>query len=168
MVSFILYLFINWLPVRPLEVHDFHVSRCEINYDTKTGDIQISAHIFLDDLENVLKLSGIHNLFIATARENKNSDDYIDKYVQSKLRLTASGKLLNLQFVGKELSEDAMAVWCYFEIPGNKNLTNLHIDNKILMDLFNDQKNIIDFTINSKKKYFTIVDAKKSFIEYKW
>lgn len=167
MILLFLFFVVKLLPIHS-EVHDFHVSRCEINYETKTDDIQIAVHIFIDDLENALKLTGIQNLYIGTAKEHMKADDYINKYVQSKFFMTTTGKQLKLQYLGKELSEDAMAVWCYFEIPDNKNIRELRIDNKILMELFNDQKNIIDFTINNKKKYFTIVDAKKSFIEYKW
>ncbi|MFZ1524138.1 MAG: DUF6702 family protein, partial [Saprospiraceae bacterium] len=52
--------------------HDFHLSRCEINYETTSGDVQIAAHIFLDDLENAIALTGRKGLFIATAKESKD------------------------------------------------------------------------------------------------
>jgi hypothetical protein len=61
-----------------------------------------------------------------------------------------------------------MAVWCYLEIEGLKNLSFLDIENKILTEVFNDQKNIVDFTVDKKKKHFTIFDNKKIKETYQW
>ncbi|MCZ2101548.1 MAG: hypothetical protein LC107_08440 [Chitinophagales bacterium] len=157
-------LFASVLP----EMHDFHVSRCEINYETASGDIQIAAHIFVDDLENALKLSGYQHCALGTSKENAQSNAIIEQYLQSKLKIETSNKKLKPILLGKELSDDQMALWCYLEVTGIKEVNSLKIDNTILMELFNDQKNIIDFRVNNKKKHFYIVDAKKSIVSLSW
>ena len=151
------------------EIHDFHVSRCEINYETSSGDIQIAAHIFIDDLENALKLSGHSGFHITAVNENSKADRIIEQYISTKLKLQAGdGRILKLQLIGKEMSDDKMALWCYLEVTGIKHINVLKVENTMLMELFNDQKNIIDFTLNNKKKYFSVLDAKKRFVEYSW
>ncbi len=151
------------------EIHDFHVSRCEINYETGSGDIQIAAHIFIDDLENALKLSGHNDLHLTAVNENSKADQIIERYINSKLKLQAGdGRILKLQMIGKEMSDDEMALWCYLEVTDMKHIHELKIENTILMELFNDQKNIIDFTLNGKKKYFSVLDTKKRFVAYRW
>lgn len=70
--------------------------------------------------------------------------------------------------LGKEASEDLMAVWCYFEISGYKNLRQVKIENKILTELFNDQKNIVDVTVDKRKKGFAIFDTKRIEEIFSW
>jgi hypothetical protein len=141
--------------------HDFHLSRCEINYETASGDIQIAAHVFIDDLELALKKSGIHSLYICTPKESERAQAAIETYMHQKLAFYVNGKKIVPIMLGKEASDDLMAVWCYFEISGNKNLHQLKIENKILTELFNDQKNIVDFTVNKRKKGFAIFDSER-------
>lgn len=142
--------------------HDFHLSRCEINYETATGDIQIAAHIFIDDLENALGQTGAKRVYIATSKESADCNTLIEKYINQKLKLKAANRILTPSFLGKESSKDMTAVWCYLEVTNIKNLKEFEIENKILTEIFIDQKNIIDFTVNKKKKHFTIFDSKKT------
>lgn len=148
--------------------HDFHLSRSEINYETKSGDLQISAHIFIDDLEDAVAVSGQKGLYLCTDKEHPDGEKAIEKYINSRLTLKVKDKKVHLDFLGKETSKDKMAVWCYLEVTGIKNLRELMIDNKILTELFNDQKNIVDFTVDKKKKHFSIFDTKKTEELYTW
>jgi len=142
-------------------IHDFHISRCEVNYETASGDLQVSAHIFIDDLESALAVDGKKGLHLCTSKESVDADDAIQGYLGQKLTFKSGSRSIKLELLGKETSKDMIAVWCYLEATGLKNLTALEIQNTILHELYNDQKNIVDFTINKKKKYFTIFDSKK-------
>jgi hypothetical protein len=142
-------------------VHDFHLSRCEINYETSTGDLQIAAHIFIDDLEQAMIKDGGNKLYLSTNRESQEAENDIEKYIRKHLRIKANGKSIKFDLLGKETTKDMIAVWCYLEATGLKNLTSVEIENKILTELYNDQKNIVDFKVDKKKKFFAIFDAKK-------
>jgi hypothetical protein len=150
------------------QAHDFHLSRCEINYDTSSGDIQISAHIFIDDLELAMKQTGVHSLYICTPKESAKANEAIESYINQKLSFYANGKKLIPVMLGKEASDDFMAVWCYFEIVGYKNLRQVKIENKILTEIFNDQKNIVDITVDKRKKGFAIFDTKRMEEIFNW
>jgi hypothetical protein len=82
--------------------------------------------------------------------------------------MKVAGKVVKLTFLGKETSKDKLAVWCYLEATGLKNISALDIENIILTELYNDQKNIVDFTVDKKKKHFTIFDTKKVKEVYEW
>lgn len=168
-ILFSLFLCFNIFDVTAKHVtHDFHISRCEINYETKTGDLQIAAHIFIDDLEDALILMGKKDLYIGTTKENSNCNDVIEQYINQKFIIKSSNQTQKLSLLGKETSKDKLAVWCYLEVTGLKNITNIDVENIILTEIFNDQKNIVDFTVDKKKKHFTVFDAKKIKEIYRW
>jgi hypothetical protein len=115
----------------------------------------------MDDLENALMEGGKKTLKIAS-NECAHCDAMIEKYINQKLTFKVNNRPIPCSMLGKEASKDKMAVWCYLEIQGLKNLSKLDIENRILLELFNDQKNIVDFTVNKKKMHFSIFDAKKT------
>lgn len=142
--------------------HDFHLSRTEINYDNQTHEVQIAVHLFIDDFESALVKRGSKKLFLCTPKEDQTADDVIEKYINNKMMLFIEGQPVHATFLGKETSTDKMAVWCYLEISNVKNISELTIENKLLSELFNDQKNITDFTVNKKRKAFFVFDNDKT------
>lgn len=166
-ISALLSLF-NFLITEKDELHDFHLSRCEVNYESKSGDLQVAAHLFIDDFETALELSGRNNLNLCTDKESPITERSIEQYFNQKLIFKTQNKMHKLSLLGKETSSDKLAVWCYLEIKGLKNISGIDIENKILIELFNDQKNIVDFTVDKKKKHFTIFDSKKEKESYQW
>ena len=151
-------IFLEYLPI----IHDFHISRTEINYDQKTHEIQIAAHLFIDDFESALVKLGSPKLHLCTPEEDQSTDDAIEKYLNNKMKVIIAGKPIIATFLGKETSSDKMAVWCYLEISNVKNISDLTIENKLLNEIYNDQKNITDFTVNKKRKAFIIFDSDKT------
>ena len=47
-----------WASFEDKTLHDFHLSRSEINYDSPSATLQVTVHIFVDDLEKVLTKTG--------------------------------------------------------------------------------------------------------------
>jgi len=145
----------------PQLVHDFHLSKTDINYDTKSKSIQLSIHLFLDDLEDALKLEGYVDLRLCSPREAEHSDKAIQQYLQKKLQLYTHQTPLKWEYLGKEGTQDKMAVYCYLEISNVSQIKTLKISNNIMHELFDDQKNIVSVTEDKKSKAFLILDKKK-------
>jgi len=137
--------------------HDFHISRCEINYETTSGD-----------LEDAIKGTNKKQAYIGTSKEIADCDLMIESYIKNKLKISSGNKQLSYSILGKEVTADKLAVWCHFEVLGVKNIKSLHVTNTILTEIYNDQKNILDFTVDNKKKGFTIFDTKKTEELYTW
>jgi hypothetical protein len=130
--------------------HEFHISRTTLNYDSKTKAYQMTVHIFIDDLEKCLLRKGHKNLRIGSEKELATTDEIIEKYLRENLILM-SAKAIPYTFLGRELSEDATALYCYLESGETPSLVSLGIKNSLLLEEFQDQKNIIDVTRDKKR-----------------
>lgn len=123
--------------------HDFHVSKCLIEYNEQEKALQISLHVFIDDLEEALRRQGADELFICTKKEAANAEKYIGRYLKQNFVLEVNGRQAEYNFLGKEISDDLMAVWCYMEVLEVDHMEQLAVTNKILTEVFDDQKNIV-------------------------
>jgi len=160
MSSFYLYILLS-----AFVAHDFHLSKTEVRYKEDISAVQVSTHIFIDDLEMVLAEYGHADLELFTKRENPKADQFIYEYIQASLLIEVDGRPLEFEWVGKEISEDLAAVWCYLEIPNVQIREEMHLLNKVLHDVFDDQKNVVSFQYNSNKKqhmFFSQGDKAKS------
>ena len=124
-------------------LHDFHVSKCLVEYNEEEKALQISMHIFIDDLEEGLRRQGAGKLFICTDREAKDAENYLRKYLEQHFILRLNGEPKTYDFLGKEISDDLAAVWCYMEIPDVEYLKELTVTNTILLEVYDDQTNIV-------------------------
>jgi len=145
-----------------IPVHEFHISKTLIEYNEKENALQFTLHIFIDDLEEALRQQGADKLFICTEKEAEKAEDYIYKYLQQKLKIKVDDKAVEYTFVGKEVSEDLVAVWCYLEIENIDSFSKLYIKNNTLVETFDDQKNIISVSGPNKQKGYLLFNQAKS------
>ncbi|MEL7021405.1 MAG: DUF6702 family protein [Bacteroidota bacterium] len=126
-----------------LPAHQFHVSKSQIEYKPEAQALQISMHIFLDDLELAIEERGGGKLFLCTEKETTDAIPVLTRYLSTQFRIKVNGEEQQFNFLGKELSEDMAAIWCYMEVPALASVEVLEISNEVLMDLYDDQKNIV-------------------------
>ncbi len=143
----------------PLPItHEFHLSRCMIEYNEPEKSLQITLHIFIDDLEAALAEQGAKELFIATEKEAPDSDKYIERYLNQRFNLNVNQNEATYTYLGKEISEDLSAIWCYLEVNEVNFLQELLVDYNVLMEIYDDQKNIINIVgPNKKEAYFLFI-----------
>jgi len=134
-----------------LNFHAIHITKTEINHNTKHQTLEISTHIFLDDLESSMKINGLEIKNIGTSKEPNNADDYLYKYLKKKFNLKKGEKELTYNWVGKEISSDLQAVYCYLEVEGIDAIQNVAVQNNLLLDLYDDQTNIVETLKNNKR-----------------
>jgi hypothetical protein len=129
-----------------------------VAYNEKEKSLQISVHIFIDDLEESLKIQGHSKLFICTERESKEAEKHIETYLRQHLLFSVNGKSAHYTFIGKESSSDMSAVWIYLEIPVSGRIKTISIRNSLLISEFEDQKNLVHVE-GPNKKAGTIIFA---------
>lgn len=143
--------------------HAFHISKTEISYSQTEKSVQITMHIFIDDLEKALEKQGQSKLFIGSELEKKEVNALIINYLQSNFNIQLNGKKTPYAWVGKETAKDKQALWLYMEIKNIRDVRNISVENKVLTELFADQKNIVQVNIPSKKQgYFLLTKSKTS------
>ena len=141
--------------------HDIHVSKSEVEYNEAAQAIQISTHIFIDDLElDIYNHLGASNLKIGTEKEADSADYHIYQYLQDYLIFNVNEKPVSYNFVGKELSEDLLAIWVYLEIPEIGGIDSITIQYDVLMELYDDQKNIMSLRTPMDGKSFYLFHSK--------
>lgn len=136
------------------DFHKYHISRCLVNYDEASKTLQISQFLFLDDLEMALREQGADNLFLCTDKEVEKAEIYLERYINQHLHIEINQQQKDLFFIGKEASEDLLGVWAYFEIVGLDSVKELHIENDILMETYDDQKNVINIKGGQNKETY--------------
>jgi hypothetical protein len=126
-----------------------------IEYSPEDEALQIMLHVYLDDLEEALRQQGADKLFLCTDKEHPKAETYLYRYLQQVFQIAVNGQPTNYTFVGKEQSEDLQAVWCYLEVTDVKQVKHIELLNNLLMEVFDDQKNMVHIiAAKNKEEYF--------------
>jgi hypothetical protein len=137
--------------------HPIHLGLSDVLYAEKEKSLQVIHKLFVDDLEahieQIAKESGSPvRLFLNTEKENPQSDQYIQQYLDTHFQVLANGKLLKSHYLGKEYENGA--VWVYVEYPNLSRPKQLRIRGDALIGLHEDQNNIVNIEIGEKKGSF--------------
>lgn len=143
--------------------HPIHLTLSEVVYDEKTKSMQVTHKIFMDDLEThieeSLKAKGKEvNLKLGTPQEHPEADRYLAEYLAAHFKLLINGKAYKANFLGKEYED--VACWLYVEIPNVPKPKSIDLTDSFLMDKYDDQSNLVNFTFPQKKGSMRFVQGK--------
>jgi len=138
--------------------HKYYVSITKIEHVTESESLQIITQIFIDDIEDVLQERYNPNISLGTKKETKADAAFLKEYILHKLKIKVNGNQIALNYLGKEYDVDM--VKSYIEVTGIADIKSMEIENKVLMDLFTDQQNIIHF--KSKKSRRSLILDKEN------
>jgi hypothetical protein len=142
-------------------LHAFHISKTDMTFKPQDKSMQMTLHLFIDDLEMGLEKQGHKKLFVGTERELPKTNELIFNYLKSNFNIKLNNKDVVYTWVGKETTSDKQALWVYLEIKNVKDVKNITVENKILTEVFSDQKNIVQVNIPSKKQGYFLLDKSK-------
>ena len=131
------------------------MSTTKVEYVKERKSIQIISKIFVEDLEQVLQERYSSRVQLDPKKETDLDQSYLLNYISQKLKFKINEKEAQLIYIGKEYDIDILNI--YFEIEDVDSLESIRIENKILIDLFPEQQNIIHFS-NEKNKRNLILD----------
>jgi len=136
-------------------LHKYYVSVTEIEFIKEEKSVQIISRIFIDDFEAVLRERYDEGLTLMVENEKDVVEYYIEKYLKEKIKITINDNIEEFNFIGEEYEDDIML--CYLEIQDIEQISSIKVENKLLFDLFPDQKNIVRFKINSVNKSILLI-----------
>jgi hypothetical protein len=131
-------------------LHKFYVGVFQIDYFKEKKAVQITARLFIDDLEKALYKKHNKHIYITTKDEIAEANTLIANYLSEKLKIKINNKSQTLQFLTKE-QEDNIVI-CYLKIPFKDNIKDFEITNTVLSDIFKEQQNLVHLNLNSNKK----------------
>lgn len=146
-------------------VHKFYVSTTNIEFVEEKQTIQVITKIFTEDVEQALQQRYGASVRLDSKKETEADEGFLKKYVLQKLKINVNGNPVTLQYIGKEYDIDIVKL--FFEVEDVSELHSIEIENKVLFDLFSDQKNIIHIkTANRKENLVLDRDRPKGLLNF--
>lgn len=138
-------------------LHKFYVSVTNVDYEEEQGSLQIISRIFVDDMENALKTRYDLDARLGTPEEDAEATEFIGRYFNAKFTVWVNGDEREYTFLGKRYDDDLII--CYLEVTGipKETLSSVGIQNEILTDIFEEQKNLVHLKVLGNKKSFVLV-----------
>lgn len=141
-------------------MHDFHLSKTDIHYKTEAKALQVTIHIFIDDTEAALQEREPLEYRLLQDSEHALADSVLGSYFKDNFLIKVDGEAQAFDYLGKEASDDIEGLYAYLEIPELEQPQQIEITNKLLMEQFDDQKNIIKVMLNRENKAFHLLTKK--------
>ena len=143
-----------------LNFHPYHVSVCDVEYNADARALQITHHIFLDDLEETLQKRYEGLLDIVNPSNLMERDRLVEEYVMQHFSVSVNGKPKEGSYLGHELEQDA--ILCYIEIAGIKKIKKISVNNSLLTEQFEDQTNLVHIKIQGETKSLKLMKGNAS------
>ena len=144
----------------PVEAHEFHVSKLDLRHNTDASTLELTLHLFIDDLEKAMKKNGYGIQQLQTCVQSQETEDAIARYVKDKIKININQKPVTLVYLGKEEAESFDASYLYLEVKNVKNIQKIGIENRLMLEVFGDQKNMVAVYKNKDMLDFSIYDHK--------
>lgn len=132
--------------------HKVHVSVTNLEFNRKSGNLELSVRVFTDDLENALSRSAGRRISIDPATMSKTPElaDLAASYLSRALEIrNRQGRLLKLAWDGIEGQADVY--WLYLQARQPAGIEGLQLRNRIFFELFDDQVNIVNARNGSRR-----------------
>jgi hypothetical protein len=130
--------------------HPFHLSVTEMKYNATERTLEISTKLFINDLEDAIKRKFGKKADLFLHADGAESKNLLNQYIQQNLQILLDNKNISFTLLGSEREDNAL--WIYLETPAVAAPRNVSIINNLLFDLFDDQANIIHFSLNGQRK----------------
>lgn len=130
--------------------HKFYVSVTDIEYVSEKQSLQIITRVFADDVEDVLAKRYQIPMQLLPEKETQDADRWIKKYLKQKFIVSVDQEIVTLNYVGKRYEDDR--IYLYLEIQNLSKFKEITIENLILTDLYEEQKNLVHVKLNNNMK----------------
>lgn len=135
--------------------HPLHISVTEITWDEKEKELEIMLRIFADDLEFAIRNAKNDSELNLLKPSNTTTDKLAWEYLQSRFRLKADGMIQSIKYLGHETDEDVLIL--YIQVLPVEKFETLDITNSIITELYDDQANLVNVTIDDKTKSLRLI-----------
>jgi len=130
--------------------HKFYVAIYQINHEPKKKMIQVTARLFVDDVNDALEKKFGKKTFLAEQKETAEDEILLKKYLSEKFQLKVNGEKKTLIFHSKDLENNVLI--CYMSFKDVSKIKTLEVENTILTELYEEQQNIIQTNFNGEKQ----------------
>ena len=131
--------------------HKFYLSVSEFRYSDQDQTLQVTSRIFTDDLEQLMEdRYGITSHWL-TPKQHPSAQAQLEKYLTQRFVVKQDGKTLPLKLLGLKEQNDVFVLFMEFSVTDWDQAKQLSVQNRVLMDLFEAQQNVVHFYLKGKK-----------------
>lgn len=138
-------------------MHKFYMAIYQINYAPEKKMLQITARIFVEDLNKALEKKYNKKTFLGTGKESAESVELLKKYLAENFSLKVNGQSKSANLLSEEMDGDVLI--CYLSAKDISKIKSLEIYNSILTECFSEQQNIVNVTAFNVKKSFLFTET---------
>ena len=129
--------------------HPVYISTMSISIIDKKIDFVMK--LYLDDIEDALRLKNGFSISIDENQKLNSNYEYVEKYISENFKVYFNSEKVDLVFLEKKIINDVLELKTNIQFEDK--IINIKIKNKILLDVYDNQSNIV-FIKNLEKKYY--------------
>ena len=127
--------------------HKYYASLARAEYSEETKTVEVALRVFADDLELALTRRSGRKVYLD---KTKDAADLALAYLRETFEVGGrDGRRVELQWVGMETQGDV--AWLYFEAPLPEGLAGATLRDRVLLELFRTQVNIVNLKYGGRK-----------------
>lgn len=138
----------------PASAHVFYVTVTKVKWNPQQQRLDLTVRIFTTDLEQAIEAEGGPKLKLWSPDQRPEHERFVGTYLISRLKFRIDGQQAPLEYVGMADALDATA--CFLQIRNVKAVKTIEVDNQLLIDLFDDQANVVQFEMGDEKKFVNL------------
>ena len=137
-------------------LHPVHVSITNINLNSELNTAELSFQFFTDDFIRIILSNVGHDIPGSQKKEveEENIQD-INNYIFSMFSIKINNDT-ELSFDFQHIKQNEESIWIYYKgtLPEGR-IENITLTNKLMLDLYSDQTNLVIMDYNGIEKGFT-------------
>ena len=127
--------------------HKYYTSLARAEYNEGTKAVEFALRVFADDLELALTRRSGRKVYLD---KTKDADELALAYLRETFEVAGrDGRRVELRWVGMEAQGDV--AWLYFEAPLPEGPAGATLRDRVLLELFQTQVNIINLKYGGRK-----------------
>ena len=135
--------------------HKFYASLAQVEH-TADNRLEVSLRFFPDDLEAALRKSTGRAIAVENTKEFAKA---FEPWLNAAFSLQAGSRTSVFKCVGVEAQVEV--AWVYVEAPWTESLERSSMKNALMVDLFPEQKNTVNF-VEGKKRSSVVFSVNKT------
>lgn len=146
-------------------VHKFYVALYQVNYAPQKKMLQITARIFVDDLNSAIGKKYTKKINLGSDKETEEDLILLKKYFNEKLSVKINGQSKSMTLLSKEMEGDVLI--CYLSIKDVSKINALEIYNTVIIEGNAEQQNIMHFNVAGVKNTVLFTESiSKGMLKY--
>lgn len=137
--------------------HKFYVALYQVNYSPEKKMLQITARVFVDDLNTAVGKKYSKKINLGSENETVEDVTFLKKYFSEKFYIKVNGQTKPIQFLSKEMEGDVLI--CYFSMKEIQKIKVLEIYNAAITEGNTEQQNIMHFNVLGVKNTLLFTES---------